>query len=193
MPKVRPVLVHYFIKYMSANYYDIAAQIECDSCERFFSKDDIASLMNGSARGAIISDIKYPVGYMMWHPDRERRIISVINLVIRKDYRNKGLGSELLNHLTGRMRKSDYRKGTFRSVLCPIRERNKVARGFLTKFGFNCSGLLRNHYNEYGESEDAFNFYLTAYMSKTRKDNHVEENLSSGDQSSVSKCCSIRR
>lgn len=176
MPRIKPVKGHYFIKYMTANYFDLAAQIECDSTENFYSKDDIAVLMNQpKIHGAIITDIKLPVGYIMWRQDQQKKSMSVLNLVIKEDYRRMGLGTELMNKLTGSFRKSNFRKGTFRSIICPIRERNRLARRFLTNFGFSCSGLLRSHYNESEETEDALCFYLTAYMS--RKDtSNVEEN-----------------
>ena len=171
MPRIKPVLGHYFIKYLSSNYFDLVAQIECDSCENFYSKADICCFMKESGvHGLIITDIKLPVGYIMWQQNRSRNTLFVMNLVISRYYRRKGLATQLIRKLTGKFRKSNYRKGVFRSITCPIRETNQVARSFLVNFGFLCSGVLRNHY-ECGESEDAFNFYLTAYMAR----NNVEE------------------
>ncbi len=194
MPIIKPVLGHYFIKYLSPNYFDLAAQIECDSCENFYSKEDICSFMKRSGvHGVIITDIKLPVGYIMWRQKRSRNTISVMNLVIREDYRRKGLATQLVRKLIGKFRKSNYRKGAFRSITCPVRETNLVARSFLTNFGFSCSGVLRDYYDDFGESEDAFNFYLTAYMS--RKDNHVKEQDDGNDghmRSTVSHANSVR-
>jgi ribosomal protein S18 acetylase RimI-like enzyme len=196
MPRIRPVKGHYFIKYLTANYFDLAAQIECDSCEKFYSKGDIADLMGRSKiHGAIITDIKLPVGYIMWRQDRRKNTISVLNLVIKEDYRRKGLATELLKYLTGKFRKSDFRKGAFKSIVCPIRETNQAARHFLTNFGFSCSGVLRDYYDEYGESEDAFCFYLTAFMTRKEK-SYVEKSNDGVDgcvQSSVSKHYGVRR
>lgn len=172
MPRIKPVLGHYFIKYLSSNYFDLAAQIECDSCENFYSNEDICSFMNQRCvHGAIITDIKLPVGYVMWRQHQPKHTLSVMNLVISEDYRRKGLATELLKKLTGKFRKSNYRIEPYRSIICPIRETNQAARSFLTNFGFSCSGVLRNYYYECGEREDAFNFYLTAAM----KDDFFQE------------------
>lgn len=169
MPRIKPVLGHYFIKYLSLNYFDLVAQIDC---ENFYSKDDICFLMKQvGVHGAIITDIKLPVGYIMWRQNRPKHTLSVMNLVIKEEYRRKGLATQLMRKLTQLFRKSEYRKGKIRSITCPIRETNRTARHFLTNFGFSCSGVLRDYYDE---SEDAFNFYITAYMSG-KGNQHVEE------------------
>jgi len=176
MPIIKPVLDgRYFIKWLHAGYFDAVASIECDSCENLFSKNDISELMNRNwIDGLIITDLKLPVGYIMWERSPTHKTISILNLVVRKDYRRKGLATQLMLKASNKFKKTDFRKGKFRSITCCIRESNPVGRMFLQSKGFLCSGLLRDHfedhYYERVEKEDAFCFYLTAAMASENKE-----------------------
>jgi ribosomal protein S18 acetylase RimI-like enzyme len=167
---IKPVLDgRYFIKWLHAGYLDAVASIECDSCENFMTKEIVGDLMDRNwIDGLIITDLKLPVGYVIWERIPSRKTISIINLVVRDDYRRKGLGTELLRKATNKFKKSGFRRGKFRSITCCIRESNCSGRMFLTSRGFSCSGLLRDHFEDHYydrvEREDAFCFYLTASM-----------------------------
>lgn len=167
MPTIKPIKGHYFIKWLHAGLYSAAAQIECDSCERFWTQGIIKNLMRRDHRmgGYVISDLDNPVGYIVFEKKHSHREICVQNLVVKSDYRQKGLGSILMDRVVAKLK--------IKNTPCPTdkisiytRESNLGAHFFLKKYGFTAIGVSKDHFEDIvydGEiqKEDAYHFVLS--------------------------------
>ncbi len=84
----------------------------------------------------------------------EESKIHIHNLVVRKDFENKGVGSDLLGRMKSKIGKRR------KTLELDIRESNLRAQLFLRKHGFKAVSVVRNWY-EYPEPEDAYKFSYT--------------------------------
>lgn len=155
MPILMPVKSHFFVKWLHAGHYQAAANIECDSCERFWTQKHVKKHMySKEGGGKVITDLKTPVGYIAYHARREERLIHVRNLVILSDYRRQGLATLLLKEL---LKKAGYDK-----IMTCVRESNYHAHKFLAACGFKAIGVKRDHFQDQFpdgiETEDGYFF-----------------------------------
>lgn len=161
MPLLKPVNGTLFIKYLHAGLYAAAAGLECHSCENFLSRDMIDHAMRVKrCNGYVVTDVKKPVGYILYRRDSRKKQVVIRNVVVHSDYRRRGIGTMLLEQAkpTG-----DWR-GLFQSLTTRMRETNLAAQLFFRQNGFTCTGvergLFRDEYPEVVDIEDAFTFKL---------------------------------
>lgn len=164
MPTIKPIKDHYFIKWLHAGLYSAAAQIECDSCERFWTQRIIRNTMRRDHRmgGYVISDLATPVGYIVFEKIHSQREICIQNLVIRSDYRRKGLGTILIDRVADKLKRKNTPCPT-EKISIYIRESNIGGHLFLKKYGFNATGVSKEYFEDvvYGDEiqkEDAYRF-----------------------------------
>ena len=67
---------------------------------------------------------------------------NITNIVVKKDFRNQGVGNLLLNKLI------DFSKeNEMSSITLEVNEKNIYAIKLYNKFNFNITGLRKNYYN----------------------------------------------
>lgn len=166
MPVLKPVKKHFFVKWLHAGFYAAVAELECYSCENFWSREDIARMMTCQPwdrsnkgpvhHGKVITDLKMPVGYTIYLPSRRRKSIALLNLVMHPDYRRQGLGAILLNQIQMKIGEEYHR------IVADVRESNTAAHLFLRHAGFKATGVIKefflDEYPNHTEKEDAYHF-----------------------------------
>lgn len=159
MPVLKSVRGHFFVKWLHAGFYDVAAQLECYSCELFFNKGRIRKLMTRKrCNGLVLTDIKEPVAYVIFRQHKQDKVMMhLINLVVHPDYRRQGFGTLLLENLKNRMRRNGLPM-----LIASVRESNTAMHLFLHKNGFISTNVLRDfyvdHYPDGEERETAYGF-----------------------------------
>ncbi len=156
MPILMPVKSHFFVKWLHAGHYQAAADIECNSCERFWTLKHIKKHMySRGGHGKVIANMKTPVGYIAYHARRDERLINVRNLVILPEYRRQKLASLLIDEL---LKKTEWYD---RITMC-VRESNYPAHKFLAACRFKAVGVKRDYFQdefpEGVETEDGYFF-----------------------------------
>lgn len=71
----------------------------------------------------------------------------IVNLAVRPEYRQRGIGSEVLQHLL-----SEAKKRKCSKVMLEVRLTNLIAQKLYFKFGFEVVGRRKGYYSD---SEDA--------------------------------------
>ncbi len=111
-----------------------------------FSKTSILSLMlkNIFFLKLIDDDISNKiVGFIIVIQDRENRV-NLINLLIRKQYQNKGYGSHLLNYTLNKIKEMN----NIKAIVLNVNSKNKIAIWMYQKFGFRIVQKIENYYRQ---------------------------------------------
>lgn len=162
MPVLKPVKGHFFVKWLHAGFYDVAAQLECYSCELFYTQRKIRRLMaRCRCNGLVLTDLKNPVAYILFrqHEQNGKKMMHLINLVVHPDYRRRGFGTLLLNQAMARARRYGLPM-----MIASVRESNTGMHVFLKKNGFRACKVLKDfyldHYPDSTEKETAYGFMV---------------------------------
>jgi ribosomal-protein-alanine N-acetyltransferase len=106
--------------------------------------------------GFVITDLKEPVGYVIYRRDTKRKRLLVLSMVIHPDYQRQGLGTALVNKLKTKLR------DRFRYIAWVVRESNLAGHLFLKSQGFQAVEVVKNHFVDYfpdvTEHEDGYAF-----------------------------------
>lgn len=151
MAVLSPIRSHYFVQWFHSRYFQAAANLECYSCENFWTVDDFRQVLTkGTSQGYILEDLMTPFGFIVFkNLGKQARIL---NLVVHPDYRRCGWGTTLI----------DRTKVNFESVAMDVRESNLGAHLFLKQNGFQATkvskGYFKDVYEEHVEQEDGFRF-----------------------------------
>ena len=111
-----------------------------------FSKNSILNLIinNTFFLKLIEDDISNKiVGFIIVIQDREDRI-NLINLLIRKQYQNKGYGSRLLKYTLTKIKEMN----NIEIIVLNVNSKNKVAIWLYQKFGFRIVQQIENYYRQ---------------------------------------------
>ena len=111
-----------------------------------FSKNSILNLIlkNTFFLKLIDDDIsKIIVGFIIVIQDREDRI-NLINLLIRKQYQNKGYGSYLLKYTLNKIKEMN----NIEVIVLNVNSKNEVAIFLYQKFGFRIVQKIENYYRQ---------------------------------------------
>ncbi|MEM2924283.1 MAG: ribosomal protein S18-alanine N-acetyltransferase [Methanocellales archaeon] len=73
----------------------------------------------------------------------------ILSIAVSKNYRNRGIGSALMNEILKR-----FKKANLKFACLEVRVSNKAAQLFYEKLGFKKIGIIENYY------EDGENAYL---------------------------------
>lgn len=83
------------------------------------------------------------VGFIIVIQDREDRI-NLINLLIRKQYQNKGYGSYLLKYTLNKIKEMS----NIEVIVLNVNSKNEVAIFLYQKFGFRIVQKIENYYRQ---------------------------------------------
>jgi ribosomal-protein-alanine N-acetyltransferase len=79
--------------------------------------------------------------------------LHLLNLAVHPEFRGQGVGTALVAKLVGKL---DARRRT--RILCEVRATNLAAQKWFASRGFRAIGVLRDFYDEWQTTEDAYLF-----------------------------------
>ena len=122
--------------------------IEGESFEFPWSEDDfIRCLRQRNCIGMVAEHEDRVVGFMIYELHKTR--IHVLNFAVAEDYRHRGVGSQMIAKLTGKL--SSQRRSR---IVLEVRETNLPAQLFFRENGFRAVSVLRSYYAD--TPEDAY-------------------------------------
>ena len=135
------IKMDYQIKPLTEDFVDSVSEIERECFSTPFSKNDILSYLKNDIWHffACFSNDKL-LGYISFTLIIDE--ISICNVAVSESHRGKGVGSALVGYLL------DFaRKNQVKSLFLEVRESNINAISLYKKFGFEKTGLSKNHYS----------------------------------------------
>jgi len=111
-----------------------------------FSKNSIFNLIiNNTFFFKLINDdiSNEIVGFIIVIQDREDRV-NLINLLISKQYQNKGYGSHLLKYTLNKIKEMN----NIEVIVLNVNSKNEVAIWLYQKFGFRIAEKIENYYRQ---------------------------------------------
>ena len=122
--------------------------IEGESFEFPWLEDDfIRCLRQRNCIGMVAEHEDRVVGFMIYELHKSR--IHVLNFAVAEDYRHRGVGSQMIAKLTGKL--SSQRRSR---IVLEVRETNLPAQLFFRENGFRAVSVLRSYYAD--TPEDAY-------------------------------------
>ena len=113
----------------------------------WLEEDFMRCLRQTNCIGMVVEHYGKVVGFMVY--ELQKTQIHVLNFAVAKDYRRRGVGSQMIAKLTSKL--SSQRRSR---ILLEVRETNLPAQLFFRSQGFRVVGILRGHYKE--TPEDAY-------------------------------------
>lgn len=113
--------------------------------DAFFQNSILNLIINNTFFFKLINDDNSNeiVGFIIIIQDREDRV-NLINLVISKQYQNKGYGSHLLKYTLNKIKEMN----NIEVIVLNVNSKNKVAIGLYQKFGFRIVQKIENYYRQ---------------------------------------------
>jgi ribosomal-protein-alanine N-acetyltransferase len=93
------------------------------------------------------------VGFMIY--ELNRNVLHVLNFAVRSDFRRRGLGTQMLDKLVGKL--SQQRRTR---IDLEVRESNLAAQLFFRRSGFRAITVLRDFYEDTTESAYVMSYAL---------------------------------
>jgi ribosomal-protein-alanine N-acetyltransferase len=150
------VRVH--IRWMIRRDMPEVLSIEADGFEFPWLEDDfIRSLRQRNCIGMVAEHDDRVVGFMVYELHKTR--IHVLNFAVAPGYRRRGVGSQMLAKLTGKL--SSQRRTR---IVLEVRETNLSAQLFFRENGFRAVSVLKEYYAD--SPEDA---YMMQYRFRPEK------------------------
>ena len=151
MPILKPIKNQLFVKGLTHDLVRKVSNLECHSCERFFSPSDIRKVIRHSyGYGLVLTNLLDPVAYVLYL--KNKQAAHIVNLVVHPDWRRQGNGTLLINQVKIRAKR----------VTAATRESNLSAHLFFQDNNFMAVDVMKNHFSdEYAEvieKEDAYAF-----------------------------------
>jgi [ribosomal protein S18]-alanine N-acetyltransferase len=113
----------------------------------WLEEDFIHSLRQRNCIGMVAEHEDRVVGFMIYELHRTR--IHVLNFAVARGYQHRGVGSQMLAKLTGKL--SAQRRSR---IVLEVRETNLSAQLFFRENGFRAVSVLKNFYAD--SPEDAY-------------------------------------
>lgn len=154
MPSGNELLNGAHIRWMIRRDMPEVLGIESQSFEFPWSEDDfIRCLRQRNCIGMVAECEEQVVGYMIYELDRN--VLHVLNFAVRADFRRRGLGSQMLDKLIGKL--SQQRRTR---INLEVRESNLAAQLFFRRSGFRAISVLRDYYEDTTESAYVMSYQL---------------------------------
>ena len=123
----------------------------------WLEEDFIRCLRQRNCIGMVAEHDDRVVGFMIYELNKTR--IHVLNLAVAEDYRRRGVGTQMVSKLIGKL--SDQRRTR---IVLEVRETNLAAQLFFRSAEFRATSVLRSHYED--TPEDA---YLMQYRYRAER------------------------
>jgi ribosomal-protein-alanine N-acetyltransferase len=145
------------IRWMIRRDMSEVLDIEGSSFEFPWTEDDFVNcLRQRNCIGMVAEHDECVVGFMIYELHKSR--LHIINFAVNPDYRRRGIGSQMLQKLVGKL--SHQRRS---KILLEVRETNLEAQLFFKKSSFRAVSVLRDFYDD--TTEDA---YLMQFMHQAK-------------------------
>ena len=130
------------------------AELEKECFSEPWSEESLKDeLTNDTARFYVLRDNEKLLGYI--GSNNICGEVYITNVAVSSDYRGKGYGKRLVNHL---LKQSELEKALF--VTLEVRESNKNAISLYEKCGFKKIGERKNFYSKPNEDAFIYTYYL---------------------------------
>ena len=135
------------INTVSVKDLDMIFRLESNTFKKdaFFKNSILNLIVNNTFFFKLINDDNSNeiVGFIIIIQDREDRV-NLINLLIRKQYQNKGYGSHLLKYTLNRIKEMN----NIEVIVLNVNSKNEVAIFLYQKFGFRIVQKIENYYRQ---------------------------------------------
>ncbi len=113
--------------------------------DAFFKNSILNLIVNNTFFFKLINDDNSNeiVGFIIIIQDREDRV-NLINLLISKQYQNKGYGSYLLKYTLNKIKEMN----NIEAIVLNVNSKNKAAISLYQKFGFRIEQKIENYYRQ---------------------------------------------
>jgi len=135
------------INTVSIKDLDIIFRLESNTFKKdaFFKNSILNLIINNTFFFKLINDDNSNeiVGFIIVIQDQEYRV-NLINLLISKQYQNKGYGSHLLKYTLNKIKEMN----NIEVIVLNVNSKNKVAIRLYQKFGFRIVQKIENYYRQ---------------------------------------------
>ena len=143
-----------FVREMTESDIKEIAELEKECFSEPWSEESLKDeLTNDTARFYVLRDNGKLLGYI--GSNNICGEVYITNVAVSSDYRGKGYGKRLVNHL---LKQSELEKALF--VTLEVRESNKNAISLYEKCGFKKIGERKNFYSKPNEDAFIYTYYL---------------------------------
>lgn len=147
---------------------DLDSVVEIDSHQDLaWCRQDFIELLRKKSIIAMVAELpgEKVVGFMVYELLNTR--INLLRVGVTPEHRRKGIGTELIAKLTGKLSHNKRRK-----IAVEVRETNLPFQLFLRSLGFLAVEVLRSYYDDTGE--DAYVFHYSIALDPPTKSNETE-------------------
>ena len=139
-------------KKLTLNEIDVVTELESETSENHWTKQQLSeSISNPNNLSQILIVKSKIVGYIIAMPSVDSA--DILNLAVHKDFKRKGYGSSLINHLL-----FELKKRQIKNLFLEVRIGNFAAISLYLSLGFKEVSIRKNYYtknsNELSIKED---------------------------------------
>ena len=150
--KLTTKLISTSFKKLTLNEIDAVTELESETSENHWTKQQLSeSISNPNNLCQILIVKSKIVGYIIAMPSVDSA--DILNLAVHKDFKRKGYGSSLINHLL-----SELKKRQIKNLFLEVRMGNFAAISLYLSLGFKEVSIRKNYYtknsNELSIKED---------------------------------------
>ena len=150
--KLTTKLISTSFKKLTLNEIDVVTELESETSENHWTKQQLSeSISNPNNLSQILIVKSKIVGYIIAMPSVDSA--DILNLSVHKDFKRKGYGSSLINHLL-----SELKKRQIKNLFLEVRMGNFAAISLYLSLGFKEVSIRKNYYtknsNELSIKED---------------------------------------
>jgi ribosomal-protein-alanine N-acetyltransferase len=150
--KLTTKLISTSFKKLTLNEIDVVTELESETSENHWTKQQLSeSISNPNNLSQILIVKSKIVGYIIAMPSVDSA--DILNLAVHKDFKRKGYGSSLINHLL-----FELKKRQIKNLFLEVRMGNFAAISLYLSLGFKEVSIRKNYYtknsNELSIKED---------------------------------------
>ena len=150
--KLTTKLISTSFKKLTLNEIDVVTELESETSENHWTKQQLSeSISNPNNLSQILIVESKIVGYIIAMPSVDSA--DILNLAVHKDFKRKGYGSSLINHLL-----FELKKRQIKNLFLEVRMGNFAAISLYLSLGFKEVSIRKNYYtknsNELSIKED---------------------------------------
>ena len=140
--KLTTKLISTSFKKLTLNEIDVVTELESETSENHWTKQQLSeSISNPNNLSQILIVKSKIVGYIIAMPSVDSA--DILNLAVHKDFKRKGYGSSLINHLL-----FELKKRQIKNLFLEVRMGNFAAISLYLSLGFKEVSIRKNYYTK---------------------------------------------
>ena len=140
--KLTTKLISTSFKKLTLNEIDAVTELESKTSENHWTKQQLSeSISNPNNLSQILIVKSKIVGYIIAMPSVDSA--DILNLAVHKDFKRKGYGSSLIDHLSMNLKKRDIK-----TLFLEVRKGNFEAIALYLSLGFEEISIRKNYYTK---------------------------------------------